>query len=209
MVASIFPQGAGAGAGGAWSGQKILSAFSSASSAITSACASAAGWESAVHDPAVAAGPCVLSYVWDQASGWLWVCSTSPAQFDRQADKGARAKPKVVDGIRLALGELIFHAANGAAVDLGLGATWEQALGSMLAAYAGTTQTWALADGFPGGGHFIVLYYRKAGQQHGMLRPFALPRSASAREVLPVEKLREVVGQVVAMDSARHPEWVM
>ena len=204
MVASIFPQGAG----GAWSGQKILSDFAAASSAITSACASAAGWESAVHDPAIAAGPSVLSYVWDQASGWIWVCSTSPAQFDKQADKASRAKRKVVDGIRSALGELIFHAANGAAVDLGLGDTWEQALGSMLAAYAGTTQTWALADGFPGGGHFIVLYYRKAGQQHGMLRPFALPCSASAREVLPVEQLRGVIGQVLETDRARHPEWV-
>ena len=204
MVASIFPQGAG----GAWSGQKILSDFAAASSAITSACASAAGWESAVHDPAIAAGPCVLSYVWDQASGWIWVCSTSPAQFDKQADKASRAKRKVVDGIRSALGELIFHAANGAAVDLGLGDTWEQALGSMLAAYAGTTQTWALADGFPAGGHFIVLYYRKAGQQHGMLRPFALPRTASAREILPVEQLRAVIGQVIEMDRARHPEWV-
>ena len=204
MVASIFPQGAG----GAWSGQKILSDFAAASSAITSACASAAGWESAVHDPAIAAGPSVLSYVWDQASGWIWVCSAGVEQFDRQADKASRARPKVVDGIRSALGELIFHAANGAAVDLGLGESWEQSLGSMLAAYAGTTQTWALADGFPGGGHFIVLYYRKAGQKHGMLRPFALPRSASAREVLPVEQLREVIGQVLETDRARHPEWV-
>lgn len=204
MVASIFPQGTG----GAWSGQKILSDFSAASSSITSACASAAGWESAVINPAIAAGPSVLSYVWDQASGWIWVCSASIEQFDEQADKASRAKPKIVDGVRSALGELIFHAANGAAVDLGLGESWEQALGSMLAAYAGTTQTWALADGFPGGGHFIVLYYRKAGQQLGMLRPFALPQSASAREVLPVEKLRGVIGQVVKMDRSRHPEWV-
>lgn len=204
MVASIFPQGAG----GAWSGQKILADFSVASSSITSACASAAGWSSAVHDPAIAAGPSVLSYVWDQPSGWIWVCSAGVEQFDRQADKASRARPKVVDGIRAAVGELVFHAANGAAVDLGLGESWEQALGSMLAAYAGTTQTWALADGFPGGGHFIVMYYRKAGQQHGMLRPFALPRTASAREVLPVERLRAAIGQVIELDRARHPEWV-
>ena len=95
MVASIFPQGAG----GAWSGQKILSDFASTSSALTSACASAAGWASAVHDPAIAAGPCVLSYVWDQPTGWIWVCSASVAQFDRQADKASRAKPKVIDAI--------------------------------------------------------------------------------------------------------------
>lgn len=203
MVNSIFPHGAS----GAWSGQKILSDFSAASSSITSACASAAGWESAVHDPAIAAGPSVLSYVWDQASDWIWVCSASPEQFDKQADKASRAKPKEVDGFRSALGELIFHAANGAAVDLGLGDTWEKVLGSMIAAYAGTTQTWVLADGFPAGGHFIVLYYRKAGQQHGLLRPFALPQTTSARELLPVARLRSVIDQVVKMDRARHPEW--
>ena len=78
----------------------------------------------------------------------------------------------------------------------------------MLAAYAGTTQTWALADGFQVGGHFIVLYYRQAGQQHGMLRPFALPASASSREILPIDKLRGVVAQVVAMDRSRHPDWL-
>lgn len=203
MVNSIFPQGAG----GAWSSQKTLSDFAKSSVLITSACASAAGWQSAVHDPAVAAGPCVLSYVWDQPSGWIWVCSASVEQFDRQADKSARAKPKAVDGIRSALGKLIFHAANGAAVDLGLGDAWAQSLGSMLAAYAGTTQTWALSDGFPAGGHFIVLHYRQPGQRFGMLRPFALPQSASARAVLSVEKLQGVIGQVVEMDRARHPAW--
>lgn len=204
MVASIFPQGAG----GAWSGQKILADFSAASASITSACASAAGWDSAVHDAAIAAGPCVLSYVWDQPSDWIWVCSAGVAQFDRQADKASRAKPKMVDGIRSAVGELVFHAANGAAVNLGLGESWEQALAAMLAAYAGTTQTWALTDGFQGGGHFITLHYRKAGQRAGMLRPFALPASVSAREVLAVDKLRGVISQVVAMDRARHPDWV-
>jgi len=205
MVNPIFPQGAGAGS--AWSGHKVLADFSKTSSALTSACASAAGWQSVVHDPAIAAGPCVLSYVWDQPSTWSWVCSTGVEQFDRAADKAARAKPKVVDGIRGALGELIFHAANGAPVDLGLGETWEQALGSLLAAYAGTTQTWAINDGFPVGGHFIVLHYRQPGQRAGMLRPFSLPQSSSAREVLPVEKLRGVIGQVVEMDRARHPAW--
>lgn len=205
MVNPIFPQGAG----GAWSSQKILSDFAAASASITSACASAAGWESAVHDSAVAAGPCVLSYVWDQPTGWLWVCSAGVEQFDQQADRGSREKPKVVAGIRSALGNLIFHAANGAAVDLGLGETWEQALGSMLAAYAGTTQTWALTDGFPVGGHFIVLHYRQPGQRAGMLRPFSLPQSSSAREVLPVEKLRDVIRQVVEMDRARHPDWLL
>jgi len=160
-----------------------------------------------VHDPAIAAGPCVLSYVWDQPSEWIWVCSAGVVQFDQQADKASRAKPKIVDGIRAALGELIFHAANGAAVDLGLGETWEGALGSMLAAYAGTTQTWAISDGFPHGGHFIVLHYRKPGQERGLLRPFSLPRSANAREVLPVEQLRSAVRQVVEMDRTRHPDW--
>ena len=202
MVTPIFPHGAGA-----WSGQKILSDFAAASSAITSACASAAGWNSAVHDPALAAGPCVLSYVWDQPSGWSWVCSASVEQFDRQADKASRARPKVVDGIRSAVGDLVVNAAGGSPVDLGLGESWEHALGSMLAAYAGTTQTWALSDGFPVGGHFIVLHYRKAGQRAGLLRPFALPQSASAREVLPVERLHEVIGQVQKMDRARHPAW--
>ena len=204
MVNPIFPQGAG----GAWSGQKVLADFAAVSASITSACASAAGWESAVHDPAVAAGPCVLSYVWDQPSGWIWVCSAGVEQFDQQADRGSRARAKVVDGIRSALGDLLVHAAGGSPDALGLGDTWEQALAAMVAAYAGTTQTWALSDGFPAGGHFVVLHYRQAGQRSGMLRPFALPQSASAREVLPVEQLRGVIGQVVGMDRARHPEWV-
>lgn len=203
MVAPIFPQGIGH----AFSGQKILSGFAGTSSLITSACASAAGWDSAVHDPATAAGPCVLSYVWDQPSGWVWVCSTSPKQFAAQAGKASNAKPKVIGGIRLALGDLIFHAASGAPVDLGLGATWENALGSMLAAYAGTTQAFELADGFPAGGHFIVLFYRGAGQRDGLLRPFALPGSLSSREVLPVDELLGVIRQVVQMDRVHHPGW--
>ncbi len=203
MVVSIFPQGAS----GAWSSKKLLADFAAVSSSLTTSCASAAGWNSAVHDPAVAAGPCVLSYVWDQPSGWIWVCSAGVEQFDQQADRGSRARARVVDGIRSALGDLIVHAAGGSPDALGLGDTWEHALAGMVAAYAGTTQTWQITDGFPAGGHFVVLHYRQAGQRSGMLRPFSLPVSSSSREVLPVEQLRGVIGQVVGMDRANRPHW--
>lgn len=77
----------------------------------------------------------------------------------------------------------------------------------MLAAYAGTTQAYRLANGLQGGGHFIVSYYRKPGQQHGMLRPFTLSADTRGRDVLAVEQLLHAVRSVQSMDRERHPEW--
>ena len=202
MVASIFPHGAGA-----WSAQQAMADFAKSSALLTSSCASAAGWDSTVHDPATAAGPCVLSYVWDSATDWMWVCSVSVDMFDAQADQASRAKPEIVDGIRSALGELIYHAVCGKPRDLGLAPTWELALGQMLAAYAGTTQTWSFADGLREGGHFVTLFYRKPGEPVGMLRPVILPAGRCTRDLLAVEQLRQVIRRVRETDFARHPEW--
>ena len=113
----------------------------------------------------------------------------------------------MVDAIRGKLGSVIYRAATGLGPDPADEAPWEQVLASMLAAYAGTTQAWAVADGLRDGGHFIVSYYRKVGEAVGMLRPFARSGDTHGRDVLSVERLLGAVKSVQSMDRARHPEW--
>lgn len=85
------------------------------------------------------------------------------------------------------------------------GLTWEQQLGGLLALYAGTTKTWELAQRFVRGGHFIVLNYRKAGDQDGLLRPFAMADSTAS--IIPADELQETIANVISADRQRHPEW--
>ena len=188
-------------------GQQALADFWRTASIVTSACAGAAGWSVDIHDEEAAASPCVLLYVWDSATGWTWLCSLPRERFTAASNRASREPSAVVDAIRSKLGDVIYRAATGSGPDPNDTAPWEQTLGSTLAAYAGTTQAWAVAGGLRDGGHFIVSYYRRAGEATGMLRPFALSGDTRARGVLPVERLLDAVRSVQGMDRARHPEW--
>lgn len=187
--------------------QRALADFWRSASSVTSACAGAAGWSVEIHDAQAASSPSVLLYVWDSASGRTWLCSVPRKAFAAVSGKASRERPAMVEAIRGKLGNVISRAGDGVAPDPEDSTSWEQVLGAMLAAYAGTTQAYKLANGLQGGGHFIVSYYRKPGQQHGMLRPFVRQGDTCGRDVLPVERLLEVVHTVQRMDRERHPEW--
>lgn len=187
--------------------QRALADFWRSASIVTSACAGAAGWSVEIHDAQAASSPSVLLYVWDSASGWTWLCSVPRKAFAAVSGKASRERPAMVEAIRGKLGNVISRAADGVAPDPEDSTSWEHVLGAMLAAYAGTTQAYTLANGLQGGGHFIVSYYRKPGQQHGMLRPFTLSADTRGRDVLAVEQLLHAVRSVQSMDRERHPEW--
>lgn len=188
-------------------GKQALADFWRSASIVTSACAGAAGWSVEMHDEEAAASPSVLLYVWDSETGWTWLCSVPRQRFAATSTKASRERPAVVDSIRGKLGNVIYRAASGIGPDPADEAPWEQVLGSMLAAYAGTTQAWSVAGCLRDGGHFIVSYYRKSGEAVGMLRPFALSGDTRGRDVLPVERLLDAVRSVQRMDRERHPEW--
>ena len=188
-------------------GQQAIEDFWRSTSIVTSACASAAGWSVEIHDEEAAASPSVLLYVWDSETGWTWLCSVPRERFIAVSIEASRERPAVIDAIRGKLGSVIYRAATGLDSDPADEFPWAQVLGSMLAAYAGTTQAWAVAGGLRDGGHFIVNYYRKAGEEFGRLRPFALSGDTRGRDVLPVESLLDAVRSVQKIDRTRHPDW--
>lgn len=188
-------------------GQQAIDDFWRSTSIVTSACAGAAGWSVEIHDEEAAASPSVLLYVWDSETGWTWLCSVPRERFIAVSIEASRERPAVIDAIRGKLGSVIYRAATGLDSDSADEVPWAQVLGSMLAAYAGTTQAWAVAGGLRDGGHFIVNYYRKAGEDFGRLRPFALSGDTRGRDVLPVESLLDAVRSVQKIDRTRHPDW--
>ncbi len=188
-------------------GQQAIEDFWRSTSIVTSACASAAGWSVEIHDEEAATSPSVLLYVWDSETGWTWLCSVPRERFIAVSIEASRGRPAVIDAIRGKLGSVIYRAATGLDSDPADEFPWAQVLGSMLAAYAGTTQAWAVAGGLRDGGHFIVNYYRKAGEEFGRLRPFALSGDTRGRDVLPVESLLDAVRSVQKIDRTRHPDW--
>lgn len=188
-------------------GQQAIDDFWRSTSIVTSACASAAGWSVEIHDEEAATSPSVLLYVWDSETGWTWLCSVPRERFIAVSIEASRGRPAVIDAIRGKLGSVIYRAATGLDSDPADEFPWAQVLGSMLAAYAGTTQAWAVAGGLRDGGHFIVNYYRKAGEEFGRLRPFALSGDTRGRDVLPVESLLDAVRSVQKIDRTRHPDW--
>lgn len=160
----------------------------------------ASGWQAGQVNPALLAGPLVRLYVWDRPSNWTWMCAVPKASFDDLAQKALQRKD-MWEAIRGGVAYLIQQTA-----DKSPSADWEQQLGQMLTAYAGTTQTLEAARGLPSGGHFIVCNYRKAGEADGKLRPFVL--SDSSPEPLSVPAFHQAIKTVLALDQERHPEWL-
>lgn len=101
---------------------------------------------------------------------------------------------------------MLFGAASGNPPPPSDGGDWEQQLGLLLAFYAGTTRTWELANKMQGGGHFIVMDYRKSKDENeSNLRPFVLADTGNT--VLSADALAGYIGQVMEIDQSRHPEW--
>ena len=110
------------------------------------------------------------------------------------------------EAIRSGLLFVLFGAVSGNLPPPSSGGDWEQQLGLLLAFYAGTTRTLELANKMQGGGHFIVMNYRKSkDEKESNLRPFVLADAGNT--VLSADALAGYIEQVMEIDQVRHPEW--
>lgn len=164
----------------------------------------AQGWTAGKVHPGDLVGPQVRLYFWDLPTRWAWLCSLRVDSFQKVASDAQRA-PYDWPAIRGCVAHVAAQAAEGHPPAPLAGADWEQQLGGLLAAYAGTTQTWEAAGRLAAGGHFIVLNYRPVGVADGNLRPFVL--GAPPEFILPAAEFEARVREVVAIDRERHPEW--
>lgn len=162
----------------------------------------ASGWNQDTFEHALT-GPVVWGYVFDMPTKWTWLCSIDREGFAALSQE-SHADPGRAEAVRGGLAFLTARVADGSPPPPAEGLDWEQQLGAFLALYAGTTKTWELADRFESGGHFVVLNYRKPGDQGGSLRPFAMRPSAS---VLNAAELQQTIKNVIASDRSKHPEW--
>lgn len=163
----------------------------------------AAGWDQTLHNEAAAAKDCMFVYVCDVATGWTWLCTLPLADFHRVSSQ-ARSTPSVATAVRAGIADLVAAAAAGAPREPVDGSDWEHQLSLLLSAYAGGTKTWAAAEGFRHGGHFVVVNYPHASGVGSVLRPFAIPNTGG---VLPPWQLNEYLKEVVLRDTRLHPEW--
>lgn len=163
-----------------------------------------AGWTPSVRDVAISSAPQIFLYVWDMPSDWVWMCTASLEEF-RKLSRAAQDGAVEAETVRGLLGSVIGAAADGRPPQEQCDMDWEEQLGLALSLYAGGTTTYKAANGFPEGGHFIVLNYRSAGARTSKLRPFAAP--GRAQVPLSPEVLLAHKAQVLALDRGRHPEW--
>jgi hypothetical protein len=181
-----------------------IAAFWKTRTFVKSAEFEAAGWDHNVHDIEESTGPQVYSYLYDHATGWTWLC-TSPVESFNRAAESTRVDATLAEAARSGLGEVLSRAADGSPPGHIGPLSWQEQLALLAATYAGTTKTWAAADRFAEGGHFVVIHYRASGALAGALRPFALNYG---QQVIPAGMLLESVQKVISLDSVRHPDWL-
>ena len=160
----------------------------------------AQGWNTNTLIPEQLTGPLVWLYLWDAPTDWLWTCCIPANLFGQVAGDGFQDQAKQSEFVSSLGATIIEHAENRVTIENG-----EKALAILTSLYAGTTQTWQLANKFADGGHFVVLSYRKPGSQDVSTRPFAL--RGDHRIMLPHAQVVQSIEQVHAQDRMRHPEW--
>lgn len=165
----------------------------------------ATGWETEVHNQAALAEKQVYLYVADYCTGWVWMVSIPRSKYQECSLHSAGSGADFINGARAACTSLVSSAADGKPIEPVNGMPWEDQLGLALAYYSGTTRVWQLADRLQSGGHFVTIYYRKPGAQFGLLRPFVFPEDQDLP--IPYDTLLEALSEVMARDSAAHPEW--
>ena len=162
------------------------------------------GWETHIHDKLIMEGPLIFCYVYDEATNWMWVSGVAREAFVEMSEK-AKADVKRTDFVRVALGTLISGMADGFHLQSVDTKSLEQDLAGLISAYAGSAETWEKFNHGKRGGHFVVLYYRKAHSKSGSLRPFAL--TDTNNKILSHTRLKGFINQVLEVDRKNHPEW--
>lgn len=163
------------------------------------------GWDAKLHDldNVVSAAPRSYLYIYDLATGWSWLGAVNHEGFRQVSDAGKKGLVSDRRDIVAALSELVVgHAGRRVALD----AEQHRELAILTSFYAGGTKSYAAAQGFPDGAHFVVIVYRNPGHETVNLRPFAMklpPDRPVAADVLAA-----TLRQVITMDKSRHPEWL-
>jgi len=183
----------------------LLGQFWQTKKHLTTAVLGAAGWDIRQFHGEASSGPQVFVYTFDQPTGFVWMCSMPRVRFVEVTTEISK-KPKMYEAIRSGLLFVLFGAVSGNLPPPSSGGDWEQQLGLLLAFYAGTTRTLELANKMQGGGHFIVMNYRKSkDEKESNLRPFVLADTGNT--VLSADALAGYIEQVMEIDQVRHPEW--
>lgn len=165
------------------------------------------GWDSVVHDDALASGDLVFLYVHDVATRWTWMASVERKGFLEAAATGGTLSDKGMDDVRGGLLAAVMKLSGSATAADVTTVHAEHILGVALSLYAGRTQIFRAADGFKDGGHFCVMIYRKdAKAESANIRPFAFPGSPD--RPIAAEAFMAAVAQVEQRDRERHPEWL-
>lgn len=182
---------------------KILESIRATSRFGLSMTCKANGWEPGQMNMDHLSAKNTYLYIWDRPTGWVWACAVAHENLKKVGEEVAQNKSHW-PAIRGALAYEISQAAARTALDV----ETEHRLGLYMSAYAHTTQTMETAKAaMPEGCHFIVCNYRRAGELDGMLRPVAAAIQQQA--LLPAETLHSTIQQVLAIDRARHPEWLI
>lgn len=166
----------------------------------------AAGWKVGLIDPASVVQEMTYCYIFDNPTGWIWMCAIPRDIFVDLCSK-ENTSPNSDNSIVQSLSYLIARCADGKKNPDVDGIDWERQLGFLTNAYARMTQCWGLANKNKAENHFAVINYRKPRASNGTLRPFMVS-SAASPGVIQYDMFREMVGGIIARDRQHHPDWV-
>lgn len=192
--------------------KRLLDNYWKTKSALSSMTLAASGWNQGTLNIERTIGPMTFLYVYDKPTGWTWMCMVPRETFLEASEKALqdfKAHPDriaaVRGGVAYLIAEVATRATVGAGTPSGAPPDWEQRLGMLLTAYAASTKTYEAANAMRDGGHFVVLNYRRQGEQEGVLRPYALRDTNN--EIVAADVLQASISQVTGVDQQRHPEW--
>lgn len=161
----------------------------------------AGGWNPIMVNTSIPLSELSFGYVYDWETNFAYTFSVSKQEFFRISSEASEfselEKNQIVDATSNAIAE----AQKTRDPDF-----CENNLVPMIIIYAGTTNTWLLADKMVNGGHFILCRYKV--QQTGgySIRPLFMS-ALDGNNPLTTDEFKKILNIAHEQDKVRHPEW--
>ena len=159
------------------------------------------GWNPIMGNTSIPMSELSFGYAYDWETNFVYMFSVSKEEFFRISSEASEFSEIEKNQIANTTSKNIAEANRTRDPDY-----CENNLAHMIIMYAGTTNTWELADRMVNGGHFILCRYKIKQTDGYSIRPLFMS-SLDGNNPLSATEFKKIVNIAHEEDKARHPDW--
>lgn len=161
----------------------------------------AGGWNPIMVNTSIPISELTFGYIYDWETNFVYMFSVSKQEFIRISTEASEFSDLEKNQIVECISSAIAQAQKTQVPDY-----CENNLVPIFIMYAGTTNTWKIANKMNDGGHFILCRYKVRKADTYSIRPLFMS-ALDGNQPLTAAEFRNVLNISHEQDKVRHPEW--